>query len=345
MAFWLALLGLACTSDTESGTTDTGTTETGRDSGTTDTEDTEDTEDTAPPCEVAVVATEPDSDDDGHFWRDPLRVWFDAAFPEDTSPVFTLAAVADGSPLALAETWDESGLAVALSAPPLAPSTSYELAIDACAQSWSVVFSTSAYGEPVTGGPQSLLDRSWVVPLAEVPWTRPESAADLLTVVLTEPLLIGVHAVDGDQLHMLAAVGRFSDLDGFLQRPNEPTWDVEGVDLSQGAWFEGQAEQIVFTYSEAEVPVHDFTLSGTFAPDGAAIEGGLIEGLVDTRDIAKLFQRDDPDFVCTVVAEDYQFECTACPDGEVLCLDLKGEGIQADEVEGLTLIRNADDDG
>ena len=208
MAFWLALIALACTSDTEPGTTDTGTTETGRDSGITDTEDTQDTEDTSPPCEVAVLATEPDTDDDDHFWRDPLRVWFDDAFPEGTSPTFTLSAVADGAALPLTETWDEAGLSVELAAAPLAPSTGHELTIDACDQSWSVLFSTSVYGEPVTDGPESLLDRSWVVPLAEVPWTKPESAADLLTVVLTEPLLIGVYGVDGDQLHMLAAVGR-----------------------------------------------------------------------------------------------------------------------------------------
>ncbi len=338
----LAIALLAC-GDDETGTTsrDTGTAT--LDSG--DTQDTQDTQDTAPSCVIAVSDTEPQAGDDDVFWRDPLQVWFDGSFDGLSLPELQLAEEAGGTTVVHGASWDE-GLAQVLLTPvePLLPLTDYTLSIDACDQNWSVPFSTSDLGSPVEGGAESLLGRTWVLEMGKVTWTRPENVEELLNAFFTEPLLVGVQAVDGDTLDLLVALGRFTDMEGFKQRKQEPTWDILDVDLSHGAWFEAQAEVILFAFEEVEIPVHHFALQGTFAPDGTSIVGAALEGLIDTRNLSMLFNLDQEDFICTTYAADYNLECTDCPDGELLCLDLKGEDIQADEQPGLTLVRNDEGD-
>jgi hypothetical protein len=275
------------------------------------------------------------------FWRDELRVWFDGSFDGMALPVFSLTADADRSSRAVAENWGD-GLDNAVLAPeePLAPLTSYTLTVDACEQTWSVSFTTSAYGSPVEGGGENLLDRSWVLEMGRVNWTEPEGASELLSVFFTEPLLLGVQRVEGNLLDLLVGIGVFTDLNGFEQLQGRGTWDVLGVTLTEQGWFEGRADAIHFTYDGVDIPVYEFGLQGTFSSDGSAIAGASVEGLVDTRNIPLLFGLDQPDFICTTYAADYGLECTPCPDGELLCLDLKGADILLEEQPGLVLVRN-----
>ncbi len=337
MTVMLALSLVACTDD---GTELVDSGSTAADSGTSDTQDTQDTQDTSPPCTIAVSGTEPAADAAEVFWRDPLQVWFDGSFLDRSLPGVSLTLDVDGSAVAAAQDWDEGVDSVVVTpSQPLMPETAYTLTVDACGVTSAVPFTTSVYGTPLTDGSESLRDRTWVLQTGNVDWTEPDGAAELLNAFFTDPLLIGVQDVRGDTIDLLVAMGVFTDLAGFEQLPGLGTWDVFDVDLSQGAWFSAVAEAITFTYDTVPIDVHDFALQGTFAPDGSVIAGASIQGLVDTRNIALLFGLDQPDFICTTYARDYNLECTDCPDGEFLCMDLAGEHISLDEQPGLTLER------
>ena len=342
LASGLFLWALPSCSDSTSTGADTGLTL--QDTDSTDTGDSgtaTDTVDTVSPCTVAVSDTEPQESEEDVFWRAPLQVWFDGSFQDLEKPVFGLVSETAGESVPLTETWDAGEDSVVLEpAAPLTPDTAYALSIEACGQTWSVPFSTSVYGTPVTEGASSLLDRTWVLETGKVRWTQPEGAAELLGTFFTEPLLVGVQEVRGDIIDLLVGIGGFTDLEGFQQLVGQGTWDLLDVDLSQGAWFQGVADQIVFSYGGVDIPVHDFGLQGTFAPDGSVIEGASVAGLVDTRNISLLFNLDQPDFICTTYARDYGLECTLCPDDELLCLDLAGEDVTLEEQPGLTLERN-----
>lgn len=344
MTLLLLLSLVGCTDDaTSTLPADSGgtPTDTGGTSDTGGTTDTVDTQDTTPPCTITVRDTEPQSDEDEVFWRDPLRVWFDGSFHDRALPSLSLTLDADRSAVAFAAAWDDGVDSVVLTPDaPLQPSSGYTLTVDACDQTWAVPFTTGTYGSGVDAGPESLVDRTWVLEMGRVAWTEPEGAGDLMSVFFTDPLLIGVTRYEAGVIDLLVGMGDFTDLDGFIQLKGQGTWDVPDVALSDAGWFTGQAESIVFRYQGVEVPVHGFALQGTFAPDGSSIGGASIQGLVDTRTIPLLFNLDQPDFICTTYAADYGLECTLCPDDELLCLDLKGEDVTLDEQPGLVLERN-----
>lgn len=326
------LLVLACgkadgdavdTSDIDTQNPDT---DTSVDSGETDTE---------VPCTAEVIEITPEDGEDDVFYRDSLSV----AFTEDASAA--AFALTDDSTAVVLEhvvSWGEGNLMATLEPTEfLAGATTYTLTVNVCEVETAASFETSVYGQPIEGGNETLTGLTSVILFENVNFTQPENIGPIIAGYLDIPLLVGVLGAGTDSVDVVAAQGYFHNVNGYMQRINEPSWTFGQVDLDGNAYFSGQVAEIDFGDSNLSIPVHDFSLSGTFAPDGSHFAGGTIGGQVDSRFMAPMFGQTDPGYPCELMTS-LGAECEACPDGEIYCLTLLGEDIVSTPVPDLTLV-------
>jgi len=328
----LPFLVFACGKDDdqsgETGVVDTENpdTDSSADSGDTDTEE---------PCLAKVIEITPDDGEDDVFYRDSLSV----AFTEDASAaVFTLTDNATAGAVAHTVSWGEGNLMATLEVTNfLSGASAYTLNVSICEVESSSSFETSAYGQPIDGGNEALTGLTSVILFENVNFTQPENIGAIVAGYLDVPLLVGVLGADVNNIDVIAAQGYFHNVDGYKQRINQSTWTFGQVDLDGNAYFSGQVSEIDFGDASVSIPVHDFSLSGTFAPDGSHFAGGTIGGQVDTRFMAPMFGQTDPEYPCTLLSS-MGASCEACPDGEVFCLTLLGEDIVSTAVPDLSLV-------
>lgn len=332
IALLLPFLVLACSKTDgepqETGNIDTQNpdTHTPADSGDTDTEE---------PCLAEVIEITPEDGEDDVFYRDSLS----AAFTEDASAaVFTLTDNATAAAVAHTVSWGEGNLMATLEVTGfLAGASAYTLNVSICEVESSASFETSGYGQPIDGGNEALTGMTSVILFENVNFTQPENIGAIIAGYLDVPLLVGVLGADANNIDVIAAQGYFHNVDGYKQRINQDTWTFGQVDLDGNAFFSGQVSEIDFGDANVSIPVHDFALSGTFAPDGTHFAGGTIGGQVDTRFMAPLFGQTDPEYACTLLGSMGAI-CEPCPDGEVFCLTLLGEEIVSTPVPDVSLV-------
>ena len=285
------------------------------------------------------------------YYRDPLAVTFTGPAPDAT---FSLTTTDDGEAHepTLIPQWNASDEhADLLVQGYLQASRDYALTITVCDASYTSTFSTGVYGDDLTVDKDEIEGRTYLVRLDEVTFTEPAGFGAFLSVYLDIPILIGVEEItpDGTKMELLGDQGRLKSDGTYTQKHNETrddgiqyyvaTWPFPDVDFNGDPYFSGQADKIELRYSGAKITVHDFQLTGTFAPDGSSFGGGTLAGLGDTAEMAPLFgEADDPYYVCELL-EGAGTECEVCPDTEQkTCLYLVGEGITAPELDYIDLI-------
>jgi hypothetical protein len=329
----IPLLLLACGKDdddgNETGDIDTEDTDTQADSGDTDSGDTN------VPCIAEVIEITPEDGEDNVFYRDALSV----AFTEDASAASF--ALTEGTATVLVDlsvSWGEDNLMATLTpSVPLNGSSSYSLTVGICETSTTAMFETSEYGQPIDGGNETLIGLTSVILFENVNFTQPENIGSLLALYFDVPFLVGILGADGSKIDVVAAMGYFHNVDGYKQRINQSTWSFGEVDLDGNAFFSGSVPEIDLGYNNVSIPVYDFGLTGTFAPDGSHFAGGTLSGNVDTRHMAPLFGETNASAACDLVGS-MGVNCEACPDGETYCLAILGVDIVSDPVPDVTLV-------
>ncbi len=302
--------------------------------------------DTSPPCETVLDETNPE-EGDSWFYRDPFEVEFEG---DGSSATITLMDTATKTAVAWDDSqtvWFNENTEVTLfPATPLAANTEYLFSVDICDVTTEVTFTTDQYGEPVKGGANSLVDRTWVIKLAEVTYTEPAGLGFILKGTLTVPILVGVTEVGKDFIDLLGAEGVLHRDNYYYQYTGFDTWDFSGA-AWQDPFFSLDADSVDLNYDDITIPIYNFHLEGTFAPDGSAIAGGKLWGLGDTREMGQYVSGTsaDEELVCDLLEVSGVY-CEACPsDGKELCIYLKAEEIFGEEEEGLTLVEvNSDPD-
>lgn len=301
------------------------------------------TDDSAEPCLVKPQSIVPEEEEDSWFYREPIVVTFTDEAPDASFVLFNRDTAEE---FETTITWNASNEIATITETNglLQPSMTYGLRIDVCGVSYETAFDTSWYGAPLEGDSTSLLGRTYVIEFKEVNFVEPAGFGAFLSLYIDVPILIGVHELAADVMHMVGAQGRV-DADGFyLQKKKQdglyvPTWDFTGIDFSTAPYFEADTDVISLAYGGVDIPVHGFHLEGTFAPDGQSFAGGKLWGEADTREMGALFGDDNPAYVCELVSS-VGAACTACPgDGAEYCLYLKGIDIIAQEVPDLVLVR------
>ncbi len=287
-------------------------------------------------CDGEIVELEPSTGVSDWFYRDSMRVVFsDSAL----SAEFALEQTDSGDSLATSVSWGDGNLIATISPDePLMGATSYTLTATHCGVSEQSVFSTSDYGLPVEGGADALVGLTSAVLFGDVNFTLPENIGMLLGLYMDIPVLVGVVGAENGLIDVVAGLGYFDAVEGFGQRMNEPTWDLGSVDLEGDVFFSATAPLVDLGSDGVSIPVSEFHMEGSFAQSGSHFSGGLLNGLVDTRNMSALFSSSDPYYVCTDLVRPFGVYCEACPDGEEFCLFLQGEDITSTPAPDLSIV-------
>ncbi len=326
--YFLSLFALvACGDDTKSTDTDTGAV-------TDDTASDTSVVDTSVPCEVTVGNASIAEGAMNVYYRDTLTL----SFSGDAVAAGAVVAIRDasGADASAALSWSEGNVQASF-ALTLAPSTPYTLHAEVCGVTTDIPFTTSSLGEPLTGAAEDLVGHTYVFRLSDSEITDPRFLDALAGTYLTVPLLITVTMADASSIDLLGALGELRDDGTYRQLRGETTWDFPVADFSAAPYFSASAERIVIPYAGIEIPVEDFTLSGTFTSDGTELAEAIVTGLGDSRDMGALLgQADDPNAMCSLAAA-AGVECEPCGDGEPYCLHIVAEEINAQYLPGVSI--------
>ncbi|MFT7519555.1 MAG: hypothetical protein ACI9MC_001697, partial [Kiritimatiellia bacterium] len=88
---------------------------------------------------------------------------------------------------------------------------------------------------------------------------------------------------------------------------------------------------------DAPIEIQDFQMSGTFAPDGSALNDVKATGLLDTRPLDKLAGQD----ICTLTGF-LGNPCVKCGDSATECLEVELVGDKADLDKSVNVDRSYD---
>lgn len=291
--------------------------------------------DTDASCADRVIETAPADGEAAWYWRDPVTVHVSSA----VESAYTLEIRdADGRAVPGASTFADQVLTFTPSAP-LSPSTAYNLVLSDCEGASTASFSTSDLGTPLTGGPASLVHRTYEIELSKARWEKPKGFGTILALYFTTPILIGVDWADERIVDLVGGAGYVTGSGEVLQDMTQSTWDFPVADFTGAPWFHAESERLTLVISGASIDIYDFTLEATFAADASRMGGGVVGGLADTRKLGPLLgSPDDPAAVCKLAAT-LGSVCESCPDDEPYCLAMSAHDVDALRLDDVSLRR------
>jgi len=293
--------------------------------------------DTASPenCPGVAVQIMPKENEQYWYWRDLPTVWTGNARQETYS-----ASLWQGSTeIPTTMQWNEGGLKFQVDpGGTLEPDTTYSLQVTDCKQTVRHDFSTSSYGQPLTGGPAAVVQSTYLIDLGGATWLEPGGFASILSLYFTTPILLMVSHADEDHVDFMGAQGYRDDFGRYHQSPIEPTFDFPLSPWIDKPYFGIVSPKVEISFSNVLIPIYDFGLSATFSADGGAIGGAAIMGLGDTRNMGVLIgQEGEPGAICEQAAA-LGVSCEACPDGELWCLFLSASDVDGTRVPDVILV-------
>jgi hypothetical protein len=210
---------------------------------------------------------------------------------------------------------------------PLVPGTTYVASVTfSCGTSeWS--FTTGEVGAPVAA---DLTGRAWALDVAA---GRPLSPmAGLAQAWIPGTLLLGVRGVDARALDAVAAYA--ADDSEPRQDVCRPSIPLPGARLAADPWFDVGPGPVTLD-ARVALRLDAFELEGAFAPDLAYVQGAVLQGVVDTRQMAPYLDEDGPDTaVCDMLAG-MGDACVPCADGSgVYCAPFIIDGIDGPRIDG-----------
>ena len=291
--------------------------------------------DTASPenCPGVVMDVRPDGGPGLWYWRDMPQVWTG----NDRKETYQASLWKGTNALASEMVWAESGVTFQVSrSEHFEPNTEYELQLTDCRETRRIGFKTSEYGTPLEGDAKDLVSSTYLIDLAGATWLEPGSFSAILSLYFTTPILLMVNYADDAAVDFMGAQGYRDDLGIYRQSATEPTFDFPLSQWPEKPYFELVAPMVDITFQGVQVPIYDFALSGTFAPDGSSLGGAKVQGLGDTRYMGPLIGKDDPGAICEQAAS-LGVSCSDCPDGNPYCMFLSAIDVDGARVPGLEL--------
>lgn len=289
-------------------------------------------------CTASVDSVSPASGSSDVSYRAELVAVFDTDARE-MGAVFSLTD-SSGASVPTSFSFDDTGLVAVVtpSSGALAALETYTFGAAVCSNQLQTVFTTALYGGPLTVDPASLVGNTYHFDLGGAEYLQPEGLGGVLATFLTDPLLIGIGDASATSLAIQGTQGRVNvDTGEITQRPGFDVWDFGSASFADQPYFESAPADISINYGGAEIPMYDFHLSGTFAPDGSSIGFATASGVGDSRNMGPLVGLgSDPSAVCDLAAG-FGFTCEACPDGERYCVRIEALFEPAPLIDGLTL--------
>lgn len=286
-------------------------------------------------CSANLLETDPISGATNVYYRAQLGATFD----DDASTATFSLIDAQSAQVPIEVTWgDDNRRATIEATDGLAPDSAYTLGISVCETSHEVGFTTSRYGAPLEIPASDLIGRTYHLDFAEATYTQPPGLGPIIGNYLSDPILVYVTDASDADISFLGAQGKTDTVTGDIsQDMSLPTWDLGTASFAEAPYFESTPSKISVLYDTTLIPLWDFSMSGTFEPDGSSAGGGVAQGMADTRNMGPLLDLgDDPQAVCEYVSG-FGIDCEACPDGPFYCLTIVAELPPSPHLEGVVL--------
>jgi hypothetical protein len=161
-----------------------------------------------------------------------------------------------------------------------------------------------------------LVGQAWSLDLAGGSWEEPASLGAIISTYFSEEPRLYVATNDGQHLEF---GGRITPGDDCLALPEA---DISGWPAFSVGPTEASLMALGYT-----LPVHDMVVAATVDEEvcGPLLSLSL-QGQADMREVGYIFAplagSSDPDEVCALLA-DFSADCSACEDGEPVCMDLR----------------------
>lgn len=287
-------------------------------------------------CDAEVFETAPFDGQQGIYYLDPVTITF-------TEPAVgaTIRLEKDGQLAPSEVTWDETELNATLTpVNPLEPSATYTLSVQTCAENapTEVTFTTSGFGAEMTVEPSELQGRAYYLDLGGAYYEEPPGIGGLIAQYLNQPLLIGVVSSNVDQIELMGAQGRVDGTSGLiLQDLRVSTFYFGAASFVGRPYLLASAPAVPLTYDGTEILFYNFRLEATFSADGETLGEPRLTAQIDTRNLGPLLGVGSADDAACETAAGLGVNCEACPDGQDLCLPLKGEFPNGDYLDHVTL--------
>ena len=306
-----------------------------------DTDDTGTVPDPEDLCSGIIEKLSPEDAQTGWFYRDTLTVTF-TDVPDPVESVDISLVTEDGEAVPFTVTWNDVHSLDAYLSAELVGNTVYTLTAS-CENEMNATFETDEFGSPMESSSSDLIGKVFELDLPNAEFTEPPAVGALLGSYLSSPLLASVQAADEENLTLLVAQG-YWDEDGVAhQDMGTGCYDFPPADFSASPFFAADTDYINILYQsgsvEANIPMRNMHLEGTFSPDGGAIGGAWIGGLVDTSSLGPLLDigdSDEPEVICEYVSV-FGLSCEDCGDGSELCLYVEAHFDDAPLLEGMTI--------
>lgn len=288
-------------------------------------------------CADRLMSTRPDAGTSDWYGRDPLVVRTGTR-----EPALYDAWIVDhdGVPVGSTFEWTpDQPEGIVSPTEPLAPSSTYSLVVQDCEGLQFVPFGTSALGEPLVGGPESLIDATFAVRLQDAVWDQPAGLGGLIALYLDWPVLLGVQFANDDIVDLIGAQGYLDSNGKARQIPSSPTWDYPLASFAEAPYVDTTAPEIHIAASSSVVlPVYNFRLRTTFAADGSSIAGARVSGLADTRDLGPALDMGEDDGAVCTAATAFGVTCVPCPDAQPYCLQMDARNVTGERVQGVVVV-------
>ena len=296
----------------------------------------------APTCTVEISETVPGSGE-SFYYRDSLSVTFTEA--DDSATVMLMDSA--GAEVSGSSSWSDDGKTLTFTPDaPLSPSSNYTLAISYCAGSPEVAFTTSELGAEVDTA--SLVGKAFTIDLGSANFVEPAGLGAILEGVLEQNILVGVTAASDTTVEMIGAISVAGTTE---QDTCTPSIDFPEADFSENPHFSVGPEDTTIAVAGYSATIRGLQISGDFAPDYSYFGGGVLAGTIDSRDLAAIpdlqsltgCDGTDDACLCNFISSSGLATCSACSDGEELCLTLLADSIIANEIDGILVVVTEDD--
>lgn len=284
-------------------------------------------------CDVEVRETFPATGATTWYHRGTLEFTLSKADPDGNPTVMLMDGA--GTMVQGTTSYNDSGTKVFFTpSAPLTPGGSYSATLSYCRGDVEIPFTCSSVGEPLSGGPESLIGSVYGIDLANGRVVIPEGVGDVLTQYIDFLILAGVNNANATSLEIQGALA--DEADPTHQDYCEPSIAFPTADFSEAPYFIIGPQNTQLEVAGFSVSIDALKVAGTFASDGSQFAGGELSGLINTIPLVDLLfpGSTDPNAVCSFIAG-FGVSCIDCSDGSgPYCLELLAVDLVAERVSG-----------
>lgn len=288
---------------------------------------------TLPSCLNEVLDAFPDDGATDAYYRTTVEF-----FLAESEPAATVALSGPGGPVSGQVSVVDRRVIFTPNAP-LDPSTAYSAVLDWSCPDETVQFTTSPLGTPVD--PAVLVGGAWRLDLANGRWIEPPNLGKAAAALVGADVLLGVVSADASAVEVIFAR---TDGIGGPQDLCEPTTPFPLGDFTDNPAFQVGPETVDLPMSSALVPIEGLVLSGAFSADASFLEGGRLQGLIDTAALVQLLNPgQDPDALCDLLAP-LGVSCEPCPgSGLTTCAPIDVDSVRGQREAAPVQVRSLAD--